>query len=88
MKQPVLIGFPDSTVAVAFFENDGRLLFLEELFPHQGKVLEFQSVEMFPEEIIRIPVPHIHRGEENLKHLEYLKENKQSLSKFNEIFMK
>jgi hypothetical protein len=77
--QPIVIKFKDSSVGVAFFENDGRLLYVEQLYPDL-KTLKPSEIHKIPVELKRIPVPHIPRKEENIETLEKLQQNNLPIS--------
>jgi len=83
--QPAMVRFKDETVACAFFE-DGKLIYLEQLHPSR-KTIEVSDKkllkELIPEEVERVPIPHIKRHEENIEKLQHFaKKCKEPLSHF------
>jgi len=81
--QPAVVRFQDGSVACAFFDN-GKLINLEQLHP-TSKTLslsDLSSINLIPEMVDRVPVPHIKRHEENIENLQRLVESQEPLSKF------
>jgi hypothetical protein len=85
--QPAIIRFKNDIVAVAFFDGEGgKLQSLEQLHPKQG-LLDVADETLIPEEVARVPVPHIHRGEINIDRVEELVDHKKSIGFFNKQFV-
>lgn len=81
--QPAVVRFKDGSVACAFFDN-GKLINLEQLHPSSKplSLSDQSSINMIPEMVERVPVPHIKRHEENIENLQRLVESQEPLSKF------
>lgn len=78
--QPALIRFRDGSVSCAFFEN-GNIINLEQLHPRKQalKLTDVSIQKKIPIEVIRIPLGHIKRHQENFTALEEILKKKQTI---------
>jgi hypothetical protein len=84
--QPALIRFKNDSVAVAFFDGEGGpIKSLEQLHPEK-KLLDVDGEDLVPEEVVRVPVPHIHRGEINIERIGDLVDHHKPISTYNSRF--
>jgi hypothetical protein len=80
---PALIRFTNHDVAVAFFDGDGHVKALREIFPEQ-KALDFNHEGLIPEEVVRVPFPHLkNKGESNVERLIDVANHHEPICSFN-----
>lgn len=83
---PALIRFTNHDVAVAFFDGEGHLKSLQEIFPEQKK-LDFNHEGLIPEEVVRVPFPHLkNKGERNIERLIDVANQHEPIRAFHRMF--
>ncbi len=76
--QPLCIRFRDQSVAVCFFEKDGTFSQSTQLVPPR------YPISHIPDEVHRIPVPHIHPEESLIEKVLELKNAGKEIERFND----
>lgn len=82
--QPLVVRFADQSVAACFFERDGTFLHSTQLLPATTDPKKTST--HVPEEVLRIPIAHIHPDPSLIARCMELKQANKPISTYNAHF--